>query len=82
MMAVHLGEGGPKAAIEQAAKRLQFLGTPLFRGLSDRPWPLVPWEGGMVRLGEELRLEGASVWYAVVGRRGKGVVLFVLEPRL
>jgi Mg2+/citrate symporter len=70
-------------AIEEAAKRLRFLGTPLFRGLSDRPWPLVPWEGGMVRLGEELRLEGASVWYTVVGRRGKGaVVLFALEPRL
>jgi len=34
----------------------------------------------MVRLGEELRLEGASVWYTVVGR--KGVVLFALEPRL
>ena len=38
-----------------------------------------------VHLGEggpkvELRLEGASVWYAVVGR--KGVVLFALEPRL
>jgi hypothetical protein len=69
-------------AIEEAAKRLRFLGTPLFRGLSDRPRPLVPWEGGMVRLGEELRLEGASVWYAVVGRRGRGVVLFALEPRL
>jgi hypothetical protein len=67
-------------AMEEAAKRLRFLGTPLFRGLSDRPWPLVPWEGGMVRLGEELRLEGASVWYTVVGR--KGVVLFALEPRL
>jgi len=51
MMAVHLGEGGPKAAMEEAAKRLRFLGTPLFRGLSDRPWPVVPWEGGMVRLG-------------------------------
>ena len=36
----------------------------------------------MVRLEEELRLEGASVWYTVVGRRGKGVVLFALEPRL
>jgi hypothetical protein len=69
-------------AIEEAAKRLRFLGTPLFRGFSDRPWPLVPWEGGMVRLGTELRLEGASVWYAVVGRRGKGMVLFALEPRL
>jgi Mg2+/citrate symporter len=68
-------------AIEEAAKRLRFLGTPLFRGLSDRPWPLVPWEGGMVRLGTELRLEGASVWYTVVGRRG-GMVLFALEPRL
>jgi hypothetical protein len=59
-------------AIEEAAKRLRFLGTPLFRGLSDRPWPLVPWEGGMVRLEEELRLEGASVWYTVVGRRARG----------
>ena len=38
-------------AIEEAAKRLRFLGTPLFRGLSDRPWPVVPWEGRMVRLG-------------------------------
>jgi hypothetical protein len=69
-------------AIEEAAKRLRFLGTPLFRGLSDRPWPVVPWEGRMVRLGEELRLEGASVWYTVVGRRGKGVqtaTLFIIH---
>jgi hypothetical protein len=79
-------------AIEEATKRLRFLGTPLFRGLSDRPWPLVPWEGGWCAWGRfiwgkgpkvELRLEGASVWYTVVGRRGKGaVVLFALEPRL
>ena len=69
-------------AIEEAAKRLHFLGTPLFRGLSDRPWPMVPWEGRMVRLGREMRLEGVSVWYEVLGDRRNAVVLFALEPRL
>ena len=33
-------------AIEEAAKRLRFLGTPLFRGLSDRPGPWSPGWGG------------------------------------
>lgn len=69
-------------AIEEAAQRLRFLGTPLFRGLSDRPWPMVPWEEGMVRLGREMRLEGVSVWYEVLGDRRSAVVLFALEPRL
>jgi hypothetical protein len=43
---------------------------------------MVPWEGGMVRLGREMRLEGVSVWYEVLGDRRNAVVLFALEPRL
>jgi len=35
-----------------------------------------------VRLGREMRLEGVSVWYEVLGDRRSAVVLFALEPRL
>ncbi|MGC8876516.1 hypothetical protein [Thermus sp.] len=65
--------------LKRAEERLRFLGHPVFRGLSDRPWPMVAWEGRMVRLSREMRVEGWSVWYEVLGR--KGVVLFALEAR-
>ena len=66
--------------LERIEKRLAFLGEPLFRGLSDRPSPFVPWEGRMVRLAREMRTDGWSVWYEVLGR--KGVVLYALEARV
>lgn len=64
--------------LKAATQRLSFLGTPLFWGFSDRPFPMVPWEGRMVRLSRELPLDGASVWYQVVGPKK---VLFAVEPR-
>lgn len=67
--------------LKAATQRLSFLGTPLFLGFSDRPFPMMPWEGGMVRLSQELRLDGASVWYRVVGPGKRGLVLFAVEPR-
>lgn len=66
--------------LKQAEERLRFLGEPHYSGLSDRPWPMVPWEGRMVRLGREMRVDGWSVWYEVLGR--KGVVLYALEARV
>lgn len=67
--------------LERIEKQLAFLGRPLFRGLSDRPSPFVPWEGRMVRLGREMRVDEGTVWYEVVGRGRERQVLFVLEPR-
>lgn len=66
--------------LKQAEERLRFLGEPHYSGLSDRPWPMVPWEGRMVRLGREMRVDGWSVWYEVLGR--EGVVLYALEARV
>lgn len=66
--------------LKRAEERLAFLGTPVFRGVSHQPWPMVPWDGRMVRLAREMRLERWSVWYEVVGGR-KGVVLYALEAR-
>jgi len=70
--------------LERIEKRLAFLGKPLFRGLSDRPSPFspfVPWEGRMVRLGREMRVEEGTVCYEVVGKVKECLALFVLEPR-
>jgi len=66
--------------LKQAEERLRFLGEPHYSGLSDRPWPMVPWEGQMVRLAREMRTDGWSVWYEVLGR--EGVVLYALEARV
>lgn len=66
--------------LKQAEERLRFLGEPHYSGLSDRPWPMVPWEGRMVRLAREMRVDGWSVWYEVLG--WKGVVLYALEARV
>lgn len=63
----------------EAERRLSFLGRPVLFGLSDRPAPVVPWEGRVVRLSREMRLEGATVWYEVLGK--KELVLYAVEPR-
>ncbi|WP_114313568.1 hypothetical protein [Thermus caldifontis] len=60
-------------------KRLAFLGRPLFWGFCDRPFPFVPWEGRMVRLAREMRVEGGVVWYEVLAEEGERRVLYALE---
>jgi len=60
-------------------RKLAFLGRPRFLGFADRPWPMLPWEGRLVRLSEETRVDGWSVWYRVLGREE---VLYALEPRV